>query len=74
MAPAEPLGAAKLFPALDISVEGLKLCCSVTKYQGFWWLWWVLAALQRFGHLWQLLPSSGAAAIAFKLMMQLGLI
>lgn len=56
------------------SVEGLKTCYSVTKYQGFWWLPWVLAALQLFGHLWQLLLSSDAAAIAFKLMMQLGLI
>lgn len=56
------------------SVEGLKTYCSVTKYQGFWWLPWVLAALQLFGHLWQLLLSSDAAAIAFKLMMQLGLI
>jgi len=46
----------------------------MTKYQGFWWLLWVLAALQLFGHLWQLLLSSDASAIAFKLMMQLGLI
>lgn len=35
---------------------------------------WVLAALQLFAHLWQLLLSPEAAAIAFKLMMQLGLI
>lgn len=55
-------------------VEGLKTCRSVTEYQGFWWLLWVLAALQLFGHLWQLLLASDAAAIAFKLMMQLGLI
>lgn len=63
-----------LWVAGGSAAEGLKTCCSVTEYQGFWWLPWVLAALQLFGHLWQLLLSSDAAAIAFKLMMQLGLI
>lgn len=54
------------------SEEGLGTHRSVTKCHGFWWLPWVLAALQLLGHLWQLLLSSDAAAIAFKLMMQLG--
>lgn len=44
------------------------------EYQGFWWLPWVLVTLQLFGHLWQLLLSSDAAAIAFQVMMQLDLI
>lgn len=56
------------------SEEGLQMHRSVTKCHGSRRLPWVLAALQLLGHLWQLLLSSDAAAIAFKLMMQLGLI